>query len=196
MNSQTAVERAYRLIVPAPDERMAVNWRTTLNVLINDARLEFADQIASSPNFALRNLLRRQFAPVDCVAGSANLNVPLQASEPLLLKHLATADIRLSDGGVTRKVTLLPDESTLDLDRPLGFAFAALHGNILKVRSNNQPYDGDVVITSQVMPTLANITGQLEEPYVVVLHSLAAQKVPSKPRIQAKETQAVAAEAK
>ena len=195
MNSQNAIERALRLVTPVPSEDEKLRWRTTLNVLLNDARVEFADQVASSDNVELRSLLRREFEPIDCVDGSASLNTPLTAGEPLLLKHLKTADIRLGTV-TTRRVTLLPDESTLDLERPNGFAFAALHGTTLRVKSNNAAYSGTVIITAAVIPSLANISGQLEEPFVVVLHSMGVAKTPSPARTQAKELKAVAKENK
>jgi hypothetical protein len=110
------------------------------------------------------------------------------------LKHLKTADIRLN--GVTRKATLLPDESALDLERPPGFPFAALRGTSLHIKNGNAEYTGDVTIVGSCVPSLANIVGQLEEPYVVVLHSMAAAKMPSNTRTQAKELKTVAAESK
>jgi len=194
VNSQNAVERAIRLITPAPSEDAKAALRTTLNVLINDARMEFAEQTAASDDRELRNLLRKVFPNVTTNgSGVAALTSLLTASEPLLLKFLNTAEIYCA--GITRKVTLVPDESTLTIERPPGFPFAALQGTSLRVVNGGQPFVGDVSIKGSFVPTLANISGpQLEEPFVLVLKNMGSQQTPSTTRTQAKEVKAVAAE--
>ena len=194
MKSQNAVERAIRLVTPAPTDAEKAALRTTLNVLLNDARMEFAEQTAASDDRDLRNLLRKTFEVVTTNdSGLVDLTPLLTAAEPMLLKFLNTTEIFCA--GISRKATLLPDESTLSLERPSGFPFAALQGTTLKVMNGGQPFVGEVTIRGSFVPALANINGpQLEEPFVLVLHSLGSKQIPSPMRTQAKEVKAVAAE--
>lgn len=195
MNSQTAVERAIRHIVPMPGPEELVRWRSTLNVLIDPARLELVDQVASADDRQERELIRKTFAPVTTDAnGLASLAAFLVAEEPLMLKHFQNAEIRLA--GNNRKLTLLPDESSVREDRTPAFPFGALIGSSLLVWLNNAPFVGDVTIRSTFMPTLANLKPELDEKYVLILHSLGAKQVPSNARTQARELKSVAAEGK
>lgn len=194
MKSQDAVERALRMVQPQPTSEEEKNrWRTTLNVLVNDARLEFADQIHSSGDRELRALLRKTFPVVATNAGGiASLAALISASEPLLVKHFNCAEIYCD--GVSRRTTLLPDESAVKLDRMPGFPFATLINDTLLVYNGGTPFEGDVVIRGPFVPTLDHIVGQLEEPYVVALHHLAAKQIPTSARTQAKDLKTVAAE--
>lgn len=196
MKSQDAVERALRLVQPQPtSEGEKQRWRTTLNVLVNDARIEFADQIHASGSRELRALLRKTF-PV--VASNAQGYAPLAAliadPEPLLVKHFKTSEIYVS--GNQRRVTVVPDESAVRLDRTPGFPFATLVNNELLVFDGGAPFVGDITIRGPFVPTLDHIVGQLEEPYVVTLHSLASKQLPTPTRTQAKDLKTVAAESK
>lgn len=195
MNSQIAVERALRLITPAPSDAEMLRWRTTLNVLVDPARTELADQIHSANDYQQRELLRKTFANVvSDASGLASLTVPLTDAEPLYLKHFNSAEIYLS--GVTRRLTLLPDESSVKLDRMAGFPFGTLIGSNLLVWNGGAPFVGNVSIRGPFIPTLANLKTELDEPYVLVLHSLASKQIPSPQRTQAREAKAVLAEGK
>lgn len=195
MTSQEAIERALRLITPAPNVDERVAWQTTLGVLINDARTELADQIASANDRQQRELLRKTFANVvSDGSGIASLSVPLADAEPLYLKHFNSAEIYLS--GVTRRLTLLPDESSVKLDRMAGFPFGTLIGSNLLVWNGGAPFVGNVSIRGPFIPTLANLKTEMEEPYVLVLHSMASKQIPSPQRTQAREAKAVLAEGK
>lgn len=195
MNSQTAVERALRLINPTPARIEMEVWRSTLNVLVDPARTEFADQTHSSGDRELRELLRKTFGPLTTNAeGYADLSTLIAASEPLLVKHFNSAEIKLA--GIGRRLTLVPDESAVKLDRMPGFPFGTLVGNQLLVWNGGAPFVGDVTMRAPFVPALASIVGQLEEPYVLVLHSMGGKQIPSPARTQAKEAKAVAAEGK
>jgi len=194
VNSQTAVERAIRLINPAPGEDELVRWRTTLNTLIEPARFEMADQVAASGDRELRELLRKEFGPVAVAAGIAALQPLIDDAEPLLAKYLNTAEIYCV--GISRKLTLLPDETAVKRDRMPGFPYGTLIGTNLLVYNGGQPFVGEVKIRAAYAPALANFKTQVEERYVLVLHSMGKQEIPSKTRTQAKELKAVAAEGK
>lgn len=194
MKSQEAVEQAIRLITPAPSEDELARWRTTLNTLIQPARFEMADQIASSGDRELRELLRKQFDTVTATDGIASLGAMVDDAEPLLLKHLNCAEIYV--GTITRKVTLLPDETAVKRDRMPGFPYATLIGTDLLIYHGGQPFSGDVRVRGPFAPALANFQTQIEKRYVMVLHSMGKQQIPSSARTQAQELKAVAAEGK
>lgn len=195
MNSQQAVENALRLIRPVPAEQELTGWRTTLNVLVDDALLELADQIASSDDREMRALLRKTFDVVTTDAeGFASLTPLITASEPLLLKHLNTAEIKID--GSDRRLTLLPDESAVRLDRMPGFPFGALVGTSLLVYNGGAPFEGDVTIRSQCALSLANLPPQLDQRMVMTLYLLGTNQIPSRTRSQVQEVKAVAAEGK
>lgn len=195
MNSQLAVERALRHIVPMPGPEELVRWRSTLNVLIDPARLELVDQVASADDPQERELIRKTFGPVASNAdGLASLAAFLTAEEPLVLKHFESAYITI--GTNKRRLTLLPDESAVREDRMPGFPFGTLIGSNLLVWVNNAPFVGDVTIRGTYMATLANQKPELDERYVMILHSLGAKQIPSNARTQARELKSVAAEGK
>lgn len=191
MTSAEAVERALRLIVPAPPVVEQTHLRTMLNVLIKDARTELATQTAGSTDRQQRELLRKTFPNVNSDAGGlAPLTALIEAPEPLLLKFLNTAEIHLA--GIPRRLTLLPDESAVKLDRTPGFPFGTLIGTSLLVYNGGQPFDGDVSIRGPFIPELENLETELEEPFVLILHSMATKKVPSSQRTMKQEAQVVA----
>lgn len=194
MNSQTAVERALRLITPAPSEDDLVRWRSTLNTLIEPARMEMVDQLLGSGDREWRELLRKEWTPVVAVAGRAPLTAPVTDTEPLVLKYFNAAEVYID--GVTRKVTLLPDETAVKRDRMPGFPVATLIGTDLLVYSAGQPFTGNLKVRGPYMPSLANFNQQLDEKFVLVLANMAKQQTPSKPRTQVQEMKAVAAEGK
>lgn len=194
MNSQTAVERALRLINPAPSEDEALRWRSTLNTLIEPARMEMVDQLLGSGDHDWRELLRKEWTPVVAVGGRAPLTALVTDPEPLVVKYFNTAEIYII--GERRKVTLLPDETAVARDRMPGFPVATLIGTELLIYNGGQPYNGDLKIRGPYMPALASFNQQLDEKYVLVLKSMAKQETPSTPRRQAQELKAVAAEGK
>lgn len=195
MNSQTAVERALRMISPAPSDAAKVAWRTALNTLIEPARMEMVDQLLASGDREWRELLRKEWPVIASGAnGRASLTALVNDAEPLLLKYFNTAEIYIAN--VQRKVTLVPDESAVTLERPAGFPFGTLIGTDLLVYNGGAPFQGNVTIRGPYMPTLANFKSQLDEKYALVLYSLATQKTPSKMRTEAQELKTVAAEGK
>ena len=194
MNSQEAVERAIRLITPAPSEEELLRWRTTLNTLVEPARFETAEQIASSGDRELRELLRKEFDPVTAADGIAPLGPLVDAAEPLLLKHLNCAEIYIENVG--RRLTLLPDETAVKRDRMAGFPYGTVIGTDLLIYHGGQPFAGPVKIRGPFAPTLANFKTQIADRYVLVLHSMGKQQIPSSTRTQARELKAVATEGK
>jgi hypothetical protein len=195
VNSQTAVEKALRLITPSPSEAEKVQWRTRLNVLVDEARTEMADEIHSSGDRELRALLRKTFPVITTNAdGIASLNPLLTATEPLLLKHLNTAEILVA--GNNRRLTLLPDESAVRMDRTPGFPFGTVIGTDLLAWEGGAPFTGEVTIRGPFVPLLANIQGQLDQRYVLTLFQLGSNQIPSRTRTQVQELKSVAAEGK
>lgn len=159
-----------------------------------DARTEFADQVGASDDREYRALLRKTFSVILTDSqGFVLLADLLNAAEPILLKYLNTAEIFAE--GIDRKVTLLPDRSALALERPAGFPFATLIGPSLRLMNGGEPIAAtNIYITGQYVPTLANITGQLIEPFVKVVVSMATGQTPSPTSTQARELKTVAAE--
>jgi hypothetical protein len=194
VKSQEAVERAIRLITPAPGEEDLLRWRTTLNTLVEPARFEMAEQIASSGDRELRELTRKEFDGIGAVDGIAALGPLVDDPEPLLLKHLNCAEIYIE--AVTRKLTLLPDETAVRRDRMAGFPYGTLIGTDLLIYHGGEPFTGNVKIRGPIVPALANFKTQLEDRYVMVLHSMGKQQIPSTARTQARELKAVASEGK
>nr|AUN37437.1 hypothetical protein [uncultured bacterium] len=161
------------------------------------AREALADQIASSGDRQLRELLRKTFGTVTSNdEGVADLTPMLTDAEPLLLKHFDSAEIYLA--GNRRRLTLLPDESAVREDRIPGFPFGALAGKNLLVFVDNAPFEGDVSIRAAYSPALANIPAQstLGERFVAITGALATQEQPSVSRTQTQEMKTVIAEGK
>lgn len=193
MNSQTAVERAIRLITPAPSEADELRLRTALNLLIEPARMETVDQLLASGDRQWRELLRKEWTGIEVVDGVASLASLLTNPEPLIAKYFDSAEIYID--GVTRKATIVPDETAVKRDRLPGFPVATLIGTDLLVY-NGGPVSGELKIRAAYIPSLANFKEQLDEKYVLVLASMGKQETPSRPRTQAQELKAVAAEGK
>jgi hypothetical protein len=194
VNSQTAVERALRLINPVPSEEEALRWRSTLNTLIEPARMEMVDQLLGSGDREWRELLRKEWTPVTATDGRAPLTALVTDPEPLVVKYFNTAEIYLDS--ITRKVTLLPDETSVTRDRMPGFPVATLIGTELLIYNGGQAYTGDLKVRGPYMPALASFNQQLDEKFVLVLAAMGKQQTPSKPRTQTQEMKAVAAEGK
>ncbi len=194
MRSQEAVEQALRLINPAPSEDEALRWRSTLNTLIEPARMEMVDQLLASGDREWRELLRKEWTPVAAADGFASLVTLIEDAEPLVVKYFNTAEIYID--GVKRKTTLLPDETAVRRDRMPGFPVATLIGSDLFIYNGGQPVTANLKIRGPYKPLLANFKQQLDEKFVLVLHSMAKQQTPSTARTQAQEIKTVVAEGK
>lgn len=157
------------------------------------ARIHLADQIASSGDREERELLRKSFA-LTFTNGVAPLADALADTEPLMLKHFNTAEVRLNN--IKRQMTLVPDESAVRLDRTPGFPFGTLIGNTLLAYNGGQPYAGTGSIRAACIPTLPNINGPLGERFVTIVGGMATGKIPTEQRRAAQELKTVAAEGK
>lgn len=194
MNSQTAVERAIRLITPAPSEADELRLRTTLNLLIEPARTEMVDQLLGSGDRNWRELLRKEWTDIEAEDGIASLTALIADPEPLFVKYFKSAEIYIAD--VKRKATLVADETAVRRDRMPGFPVATLIGSNLLIYNNSEPVTAALKIRGPYIPALANFNQQLDEKYLLVLSSMGKQQTPSTPRTQAQELKAVAAEGK
>lgn len=128
-----------------------------LHTMLAPALESLAQKVGSSPDWSLRNLLRKNLGTVTITSGSGSLASLMTGAQPILVDDIAirSADIRLEDG---TKVQMLSDRGQLDRDRPDSFTFGAVQSQTLYIDTDDQ----DVTMVANYIETnVANLPTQL-----------------------------------
>lgn len=169
MISTELVERALRLINPAPTPEQAVALRTMLRTQVDNALRRLA--VLALPN----NLLRATFT-VTATDGEASLATPLSASEPLLLEGFKRASVFID--GYTHTAQWKADRSSLAFPSSDQFAYYTLEDQTLVIRDSGglDSYTGTVTLrNAPYIPILANVPVSLEPVLVEILATYGSQ---------------------
>jgi len=163
MTASELVERAIRLIHPAPTEEQQVGLRTALLTKIDNALYKLAELTTPS------NLLRKTVT-VTAASGEASLATPLAATEPILLSGVKRAQVFID--GFTHAAQWKADRSSLALPMSSQFAAWTLENQTIVIRDSAGlgNYDGNVVVRNvPYVPLLVNVPVTLQPLLVEVL---------------------------
>lgn len=133
-----------------------------------------ARQVAYSPN---RELLRKDFS-VSVASGTGDLTTALTASEPLLLECIDHAAIYGTSD--TTPWQYLPDRVQLGLKRPSMFVYFTVDKSTLRTRNTDGSLTSlttTATVTSNYVPSLANVPSSIEDDLVDVVIRILAPTV-------------------
>lgn len=163
MISAEAIERALRMITPAPNPEQLLSVRSALAVSIKTALRSVAESLAQRDPEDVERQLLETTANVPLTAGVVNLATVVTGNPSYLTKTIDCGKIFHADSEYPLQE--VADEMQLTLPWPTSFIYFCISGDKIKTRNVDQSLTsltGDLTITLIAVPTLANLPRQLE----------------------------------
>lgn len=169
MDSKVAVERALRLINPAPTPEQLTSLRSSLFTLLGHALKVLAEKVAYDTTPERRQTLVTEYS-ASIVSGTITLSSLTHADGNPLLGALGVAEI-ISAGSVFPWVRK-PDRMHMALERS---SYNLIYYCVSDGKIHTTATDATATIRANRVPTIASVPAELEDELVEILATGMAQ---------------------